>query len=240
MKEVQQPSLDFKPLKEDSDYLIYSDGRLYSNKRQRFLKGKIDNVGYQVYRLAIGDKISSNSNKKKGKMLYAHRLVAEYFIPNPENLPYVHHKDENRLNNNLENLEWISAKDNSKEYYKKNPNKVNPTPRYHINNLEGEEWMELPFNAMYSVSNMGRVKNNNTNRLLRIDDCQKYQRVTLSSCNKKHYYLHRLVYCIFNNDFDLDGYVVDHIDNNPKNNRLDNLQKITHSENNKRQERFKK
>jgi hypothetical protein len=46
MEEVQQPSLDFKPLKEDNDYLIYSDGRLYSKKANRFLSGKVDNVGY--------------------------------------------------------------------------------------------------------------------------------------------------------------------------------------------------
>jgi hypothetical protein len=43
-------------------------------------------------------------------MLYAHRLVAEYFIPNPNNYEYVHHKDENRLNNDVSNLEWVSAK----------------------------------------------------------------------------------------------------------------------------------
>ena len=91
-----------KPLKEDSDYLIYNDGRLFSIKAKRFLKGKIDNIGYQVYRLAIFNELTG----KMGKMLYAHRLVAEYFIPNddPLNKIYVHHKDENKLNNNVSNL----------------------------------------------------------------------------------------------------------------------------------------
>ena len=42
----------------------------------------------------------------------------------------------------------------------------------------------------------------------------------------------------FNNDFDMEGYVIDHIDNNPKNNKLTNLQKITFSKNNLRQDRF--
>ena len=46
MTDNQQPNLAFKPLKEDENYLIYSNGDLYSKKVNRFLKGKIDNVGY--------------------------------------------------------------------------------------------------------------------------------------------------------------------------------------------------
>ena len=46
-------------------------------------------------------------------MLYAHRLVAEYFIDNPNNLPVVNHKDENKLNNNVNNLEWATYSQNS-------------------------------------------------------------------------------------------------------------------------------
>ena len=42
-----------------------------------------------------------------------HRLVAETFIPNPDNLPQVNHKDENRANNSISNLEWCDGKYNS-------------------------------------------------------------------------------------------------------------------------------
>ena len=111
MKDNQQPSLEYKELKEDSDYLIYNDGRIFSKKTNRFLTGKIDNVGYRIYGLAITDELTV-SRKKKSKMLYAHRLVAEYFIPNPNNYQYVHHKDENKLNNRVSNLEWVSPKQN--------------------------------------------------------------------------------------------------------------------------------
>ena len=49
---------------------------------------------------------------KKRKTMYIHRLVAQAFIPNPDNLPCVNHKDENPNNNNVDNLEWCTQKYN--------------------------------------------------------------------------------------------------------------------------------
>lgn len=48
----------------------------------------------------------------KVKQFYLHRLVALAFIPNPDNLPFINHKDENPLNNCLSNIEWCTAKYN--------------------------------------------------------------------------------------------------------------------------------
>lgn len=67
------------------------------------LKPLLQNSGY--YRVALLPKGRKN---KLFKSKLVHRLVAEAFLPNPQQLPYVNHKDENKLNNNVENLEWCT------------------------------------------------------------------------------------------------------------------------------------
>lgn len=66
---------------------------------EKVLKGKIDKDGYVEYALCAG-------THKKMKYYRAHRLVAVAFIPNPNNLPIINHKDCNPGNNCVENLEW--------------------------------------------------------------------------------------------------------------------------------------
>ena len=238
----QQPSNNYKPLKEDNDYLIYDDGRVFSKKTDKFLTGKIDGAGYRVYALAIKDDLADT--KKKSKMFYAHRLVAQYFIPNPQNKPCVNHKDENKLNDNVTNLEWVTEKQNTQKHNLLNPGsrKNIKKLKYYQKDLQGEEWRIIPFNVNYSISNKGRVRNNRTNRLLHYDEkSNSYYRIGLYNGQKSiHYYIHRLVYCVFHNDYDLQGFVIDHIDANRHNNNLENLQKITQSENNLKQACFNK
>ena len=80
---------------------VKSLARIYKNRKceEKILFPSITPKGY--YRLGLC---------KKGniKYYYIHRLVAETFISNPNNLPLVNHKDENKLNNCISNLEWCN------------------------------------------------------------------------------------------------------------------------------------
>lgn len=79
---------------------VRSDGRLH-NKPGKILTPGINPRGYLFVNLSdVNHKITPTR---------IHRLVAETFIPNPDNLPQVNHKDENKLNNSAENLEWCTA-----------------------------------------------------------------------------------------------------------------------------------
>ena len=101
--------MDRKEIKEFEGYYIYEDGSLYSVKSSKFLSPKLDSRKYYLmYNL--------RSNGKQNMRL-AHRLVAIAFIPNPENKPVVNHKDGDKKNNNVLNLEWMTHSENSKHSY---------------------------------------------------------------------------------------------------------------------------
>ena len=83
------------------DYEITTDGKIFNKRFGRYLKPQLNNKGYSRVCLC-------------GKFYFVHRLVAEKYIPNPNNLPQVNHKDGDKTNNSVDNLEWISNQDNRK------------------------------------------------------------------------------------------------------------------------------
>lgn len=84
----------------EGEYEVDTLGNVYSLKTNIKLKpNNSKNPYYTVHLRHNGKRIAKN----------IHRLVAEAFIPNPDNLPQVNHKDECKHNNNVDNLEWCTA-----------------------------------------------------------------------------------------------------------------------------------
>ena len=91
-------------------YFVTSCGKVWSYKYNKFLKLRKNNSGYYCVDLC---------NDGAKKTFTVHRLVAAAYLNNPENLPEVDHVDQNRLNNCVNNLRWVSREKNQQN--KKNP-----------------------------------------------------------------------------------------------------------------------
>ena len=87
----------------NNQYQINTEGQI-KNSKDKILSQSISNSGY--YRVHL-------CKDGKAKWYAVHKLVAQTFIPNPLHLPEVNHKDENKLNNNVDNLEWCNSKYNT-------------------------------------------------------------------------------------------------------------------------------
>ena len=81
------------------NYYVNEDGDVENNKTGKLLIGDVNNYGY--YRVML------NKNKLR-KRFFRHRLVGEYFVENPMDLPEINHKDGNKSNNFYKNLEWCT------------------------------------------------------------------------------------------------------------------------------------
>lgn len=88
----------------DEYYFISNLGRCYNKVFDKFMSIHDNGAGYKMYVLSKLDKANN----------YIHRLVAQHFIPNPEGKKFVNHIDHDKSNNVASNLEWVTAKENTK------------------------------------------------------------------------------------------------------------------------------
>lgn len=132
-------------------YSVSDKGNVRSDKRTVYKPDRSGNIkpfNYKEKQLKLYKKIYKKKGcspryeislckdgKRKGK--FVHRLVAEAFIPNPKNLETVNHKDGNPLNNNVDNLEWLSNADNIRHAFNSGlMTFLKPVIKLHPNTLE--------------------------------------------------------------------------------------------------------
>lgn len=155
-------------MKDYENYIVYEDGRIFSKRFKKFITPKKNWDGYE--RIQIW---KNNSCKFIG----IHRVVAETFIPNPDNKPFVNHKNGIKNDNRVENLEWCTQKENIKHSFENGMS--TPTPKnwkllsksveqYDLNNnyiqtfpslMEVERTLGIPHASIsYACKHGGRAK----------------------------------------------------------------------------------
>lgn len=104
---------EWREVKEYNHYEVNQFGEIRHRIRKKILKPRINN-GYQYVNFKINEKNINFS---------VHRIVANAFIPNPNGYTEVNHKDYNRSNNCVDNLEWVSSSQNKYHAFLKEENK---------------------------------------------------------------------------------------------------------------------
>lgn len=202
---------------EETTYRIYDNGQVMNEKTGHYYKGTIRN-GYRWFDLRW-------KNKKIAKS--QHRLLAEAFIENPNNYEYVHHINNNRLDNRIENLQWVTASENNLE--KNKLPSLNDHNDYLDYDLSQEEWKTFR-DTIYMVSNLGRVKNAKTDKLLqgKITDAGYREYCLTLNGKKQSFRAHKIVWETW---VGTEQMVINHINGNKLDNRLENLENVSNQEN---------
>jgi hypothetical protein len=125
---LSDKSVVWKEVRNQPNYLVSNDGRVYNIKLMKISNG---------YRSRLGYMILHHSNKS----FMIHRLVAEAFIPNLENKPEVNHLNGIRDDNRVENLEWATRSENVKHSFKVLGRKSNLKTFHEKRKLTGLLWV---------------------------------------------------------------------------------------------------
>lgn len=140
------------------------------------IKQQIHKNGYYVYAM--------RPEGRKGicKCVKIHRLIAEAFIPNPENKPFINHIDGNKLNNNVNNLEWCTNQENVIHAYKMGLCKIKRGEDNHWSKLTNEqaEWIRkhyIPRDKQFGSRALGRKFNISHQQILDIVNNKSYKNI---------------------------------------------------------------
>lgn len=197
---------------QETDYSITENGEIRNDKTGKTVSGTFLSCEYRKVSLTINGVI---------KTFMVHRLVAETFIKNPKNYPVVHHIDGNKLNNNINNLKWVTYQENTETGENKRFGE-----KIEIKE-DDENWKTIPYLPNYMTSKDGRIYNKKTKKTL----AGSYRNGYLRACIKgKSYSFHILIYNTFIGKIPK-GLVLDHINGIRDDNRLSNLRCVTQSEN---------
>lgn len=205
-----------------TNFWLEDTGRLRNVKTGRWLKGG-ENKGYHFYSLYF---------KGKQYILYTHRVVAEYFIPNPKPEEYtiVHHIDGDKNNNNYLNLEWTSPKKHNESMKKLNQINQKRGPQKKILNIKEYGKVAQFRNSPYYATEDGKILNLEKRIELNPSRTGKYYRINAAYGLNKKFLVHRMVWEAFNGPIP-ENVDIDHIDGDQNNNSLNNLQILSRSEN---------
>lgn len=93
------------------NFYVDKMGNIKNSKTNHIYRNSKSKAGYLVAYLPMG-------KRGKVKCIRVHKAVAETFIPNPNHYPIVHHKDEDKENPHIDNLEWVTSKENTQYHLK--------------------------------------------------------------------------------------------------------------------------
>lgn len=133
-------------------YTVSDKGEVFSYLSRGPIKPKKAKTGYLEVCLYNG---------RKKKYLLLHRIIASAFIENPENHPEVNHKDGNRANNKVSNLEWCSRDENLKHAYETGLTPFDTSSKGVVCWKDGEPNERLFFSSIYSAARALRISQGN-------------------------------------------------------------------------------
>lgn len=144
----------WKPIKDYEDlYMVSNTGLIKSLhwNKEKILKQVIRSNNYKYYFVGL---------LKEGKRKYfaVHRLVAQAFIHNPNNYTQVDHLDGNKLNNNVNNLEWVTPKENTNRAWEKGQAKYTKERKEKLSKIAKEKWKTNSFRKWRGIKQFSSME----------------------------------------------------------------------------------